>query len=259
MAKIAIYAGEGTAESFLPVWEYRFRQIFGRRADIRFIGAEDIPAISEDGTHMLIMPGGHERYYQQALEPEGNQAIINFVLNGGVYTGVCGGAYYACSQIDFTGKGGLRIQTPRSLRFFSGTAAGSIPEYGSGEYYDDEPITASAVETAWNIAGADSWNGWQYYHGGCHFIPDEGEEHQYQIAAMYPDARRIAAVMGNKGKGMFFLSGVHIEVDFYAYKRFLYPRYGMQTEAVIKQYRSMERLSTESFHILMRKLLPHSA
>ncbi len=255
MLYIAVYRDEGVAEGFLPIWQRRLQQVFGTQLDFRFVDAKQVRDISPQNTHMLIMPGGHERFYQKALEPEGNEMIINFVLNGGVYLGVCGGAYYACQKIDFTDKEGKKIQEERSLGFFPGTGIGSIPEYAAGQYYDDDPITASVVDISWTgmSLGMDNIKR-HYYHGGCYFSCDDINDGRWYRAAVYPN-HRIAAVQGGLGRGRFFLSGVHIEVDFHTYHDFLYPRYGEKTDTVHAQCRNMLSLDTKIFHHIMHMLL----
>lgn len=255
MIYVAVYHDKGVAESFLPIWQRRLSRIFGAQLGLRFVSAKDVRAISPRNTHMLIMPGGEERFYQEALEPEGNQAIISFVLNGGMYLGVCGGAYYACTDIDFTGKDGRKIKSERSLSFFPGTGVGSIPEYAQGQYYDDDPITASVVKISWTGEGlgGNAAKG-QYYHGGCFFVPGLHSVGQWRIGGMYPDGR-IAAVQGGFGRGKFFLSGVHMEVDFNSYKDFLYTRYARQTDSVKEQCRAMLALDTETFDHLMYRFV----
>ena len=255
MLYIAVYQDEGVAGGFLPIWQRRLEEVFGSQLGLRFVNAKEVENILPGNTHMLIMPGGEERFYHKALEERGNDAIINFVLNGGMYLGVCGGAYYACADIDFTDKDGKKIKSERSLSFFPGTGVGSIPEYAGGQYYDDDPITASVAEISWTGVGLGGKTAKShYYHGGCFFVPGPSSVGQWQIAGMYPDGR-IAAVQGGLGRGKFFLSGVHIEVDFNAYKDFLYTRYAQESDPVKEQCRSMLALDTEIFNHLMYRFL----
>lgn len=255
MPRIVIYQDKGVAESFLPIWQTRLQQSFGQQLEVRYINAQDLCSVIPLEADMLIMPGGQERFYQEELQDRGNDNIINFVLNGGVYLGVCGGAYYASREIDFTWKNGEKIKTRRSLEFFPATAVGSIPEYAHGDYYDEDPITANIVDISWQGMGLEtSTKARNYYHGGCYFLPSNASTGEWQICGTYPQGQ-IAALHGKMGKGRFFLSGVHIEVDFAAYRDFLYPRYTDKNPEVMKQCRTMMGLDSGIFNLLMSWLL----
>jgi hypothetical protein len=48
-----------------------------------------------------------------------------YVSAGGAYLGLCAGAYYACSRVEFEPGGPLQVRGDRELGFFPGVAAGA--------------------------------------------------------------------------------------------------------------------------------------
>lgn len=157
---------------------------------------------------VLFIPGGADRFYCQKLNGNKNGAIRSFVECGGIYIGICAGAYYACSSIEFIGKD-YTIHETRELNFFDGKAIGSIPEFTHGHFFS-EHSNAKAVVKLTN--GAD-----YYYHGGCYFKGTKNNEH---MMIHYQQSMKPAIVSGKYGKGTFLLSGVHFEVTQKRYQNF---------------------------------------
>lgn len=256
MTKILLYSDKGVFPDFLPIWKRRLTEIFGGQLDLSLINSQSLCAVTKLQADIFIMPGGEDLHYCRHLQGKGSDVLINYVANGGIYLGICGGAYFASTHIDFTGQAGQRIRGKRPLEFFPGTAVGSIPEYASNQYYHDDPLTASIVPIDWYMPGlAITGKAQHYYHGGCYFVPDEHAVSEWQACAMYPN-QQIAAVCGHIGRGKFLLSGVHVEVDFPSYRDFLYSRYEISgDEKVLTQCRNMMGLDTGLFALLMYSLL----
>lgn len=179
--------------------------------------AADIKAGILDKAAMLVMPGGADLPYCERLNGAGNAAIRQFVAAGGLYLGICAGAYYACTRIDFRGQGGT-ISGARELAFFPGTAVGSLPDLTGGVLYAEEDTASKALVP---LVFADGANGGQYYyHGGPAFIADEdADAADYTVAARFADGLP-ALVCGRFGLGRYILSAVHFELDAEAYRRF---------------------------------------
>jgi glutamine amidotransferase-like uncharacterized protein len=51
--------------------------------------------------------------------------LVEYVRAGGAYLGLCAGAYYACSRVEFEPGGPLEVVGNRELGFFPGVAAGA--------------------------------------------------------------------------------------------------------------------------------------
>ena len=82
----------------------------------------------------FIMPGGEAKYYSKALGVTGNQKIKDFVANGGVYFGICSGAYYACDAIDWHDElTGEKIDTQTTHK--AQTPLGFVPVTAKGPVY----------------------------------------------------------------------------------------------------------------------------
>lgn len=171
--------------------------------------AEEIISTNlSDHCSLLIMPGGRDLPYVQKLQGTGNRNISDFVRNGGSYLGICAGAYYGCSLVQFAqGDPILEVVGPRELAFFPGISQGPVfPgfDYASNagakaadiqltqagsemlDFYngksattttksdassnhDDVTITSS---TSGEIPTTDATLLHIHYNGGCHFVDD---------------------------------------------------------------------------------------
>lgn len=186
---IAIYQGEGIS------WQ---NEVKGQ-----FITAEEIAAGALRQFSILIMPGGRDRPYHQALKGIPNAAIRSWVEKGGIYFGICAGAYYGCKQVEFDRGYPLEVCEERELCFFNGKAVG--PAYGKGtfEYGSEKGARLAKV--------GDGQNSFLvYYNGGCIF---EGDLSTVKVMARYlelPD-QPPAIIECSIGQGKAILSGVHLE------------------------------------------------
>lgn len=146
---------------------------------------------------LLIMPGGADLYYCEKLNGEGNDEIRTFVENGGGYLGICAGAYYACTQLDWN-KG--EIAGSRELSFIDATATGPVFDY----------ILDGDIEKSWYAAVDLTWGEQTFatlYEGGPLF--DGAKD-----VTVYASYDRGAAVIGKSvGKGQVVLSSPHIEIN----------------------------------------------
>lgn len=212
---VAIYADVGTSEVGVASLLVAVEQHLGRKA--LPIKAQDILSGSLAEYAALIVPGGADLPYCERLNGAGNRAIRQFVENGGLYVGICAGAYYGCREIAFTGAD-YDVFGSRELGFFPGLAKGSLPQL-TGERYYDETVQSKAIVplTFTNGETADF-----YYHGGCCFEPASGQnsENFYEPLAFYPNGE-LAVVSGKIGQGNYLLSGVHFELQAEAYQRYV--------------------------------------
>ncbi len=206
-----------------------------------------------DDADIIAFPGGADRPYANKLDGAGNASIRRFVEGGGRFLGVCAGAYYACSRIDFTGAE-YAVKSPRELGFFPGTAIGSLPELAS-PYRTSDLNCASAARLHW--AGGETH---ALYWGGCAFVADK-DATGVSVLARYADLpadRDIAAVACQVGAGRAVLVGVHLEtrgVDFDG-ERFSYPQGGENRPAAIARFLTLAEDSRRTlFDFLMEALL----
>lgn len=161
----------------------------------------------EADTKLLIIPGGRDIPYHNALKGVGNKRIRDFVESGGSFLGICAGAYFGCSLVEFDKGGELEVTGTRELAFFPGTAIG--PAYGTGTYfYDSEKgMKASLIsKKCGNTFRA-------YFNGGCYFANAE-RYHEIEIISRYLEipGNPAAIIQTPQGMGKVILTGVHFEI-----------------------------------------------
>lgn len=108
--------------------------------------AEEIVSTNlSDHCSLLIMPGGRDLPYVNKLQGRGNRNISDFVRNGGSYLGICAGAYYGCSLVQFAqGDPFLEVVGPRELAFFPGASQG--PVFAEFDYASNAGARAADIQ-----------------------------------------------------------------------------------------------------------------
>jgi len=154
---------------------------------------------------LLLFPGGRDIHYCEQLDGEGTRRIREYVEGGGFYFGICAGAYFGCSHIEFEPGHPIEVIGARELSFFPGCGHG--PALGLGTFRYGAPEGADLAKIKWGEHEA-----MLYYNGGCAFYPDEGAS-GYEVVANYSEVEGepAAIVDCQVGKGRALLSGVHIE------------------------------------------------
>ena len=151
---------------------------------------------------LFIMPGGADLFYCEKLNGHGNQAIRDYVHNGGAYLGICAGAYYGCATLNWN-KG--EISGVRELAFYKGQANGPIYEWTEtpDSIYDGSWKKAVTIQTADAKAISTFYDGGPVFEDGSHD----------RVIARYTDLPDLppAIVGGLFGKGHYILSSPHIE------------------------------------------------
>ncbi|MFI0435020.1 MAG: BPL-N domain-containing protein [Parachlamydiaceae bacterium] len=163
----------------------------------------------ESTTDLIIIPGGRDLPYHQALKGEGNQRIRRYVENGGSYLGVCAGAYYGSKTVEFDRGMELEIVGSRELAFFPGIARG--PAYGPGSfcYRSERGAKAALISNSFAMSRLRT-----YYNGGCYFVEAEAVPHVTIHSHYLEIEQQHAAIIEIEvGKGKAVLSGVHLEVS----------------------------------------------
>jgi hypothetical protein len=88
--RIAVYAGDGSSHSW--TWLARLFDSAGI-AEARFLDAEGFARTLSDGPDVAIISGGDGHAIANALDGEGFVALEEFLRRGGLYVGICAGAY----------------------------------------------------------------------------------------------------------------------------------------------------------------------
>ena len=205
---IYIYNDAGVGEESLNQILKMFSDIPGFTRNIQTINAEQI--INKNwsiNTSLFVMPGGADLPYAQKLNGAGNQKIIEYVKSGGSYLGLCAGAYYATSYIEFDKGGKLEVIGDRELKFFKGKAIG--PALAPYDYDSENGSRVAKITTTFS----DLPEATVYYNGGGYFENAENSENTEIIA--YYQNEFPAIIRENYGEGTVILSGVHFEYNPY--------------------------------------------
>ena len=235
---VCIYNGPGAAD--VADYEEAYSQILSDEYMFRYINSTDI--IKQDvlpNCALLVMPGGADLPYCEALNGEGNKKIREYVENGGRYFGTCAGAYYGAEYVLYDGKNQVeqRITGARELKFLPGIARGplfkSIPH--SGIYNNPMNVSVCLNEGLQENYAITDKCCQTYYFGGPFFdyINYHTEGHLINILADYPIDEKAesslfvnpkevhlnnnnikslpAIVLARVKNGRVVLSGVHLE------------------------------------------------
>jgi biotin--protein ligase len=98
---------------------------------------------------LLVIPGGRDLPFVDSLSPTGTKAIRDWVHQGGRYLGICAGAYFACSKVEFEiGRKGYEVVGSRELQFLPGIGRGSVtPNF----IYNDTDTGARAARVSLDL------------------------------------------------------------------------------------------------------------
>ena len=147
---------------------------------------------------LFIIPGGADIYYTRKLNGQGNAIIRQYIDDGGKYLGICAGAYYASSAIEFGVGTKLELIGDRELKLFNGKAIG--PLFNQYSYQDNSGATPATVQ----VNGIGSMP--IFFNGGCYFSSGD-----CKIIANYSELN-LPAIISVKNHHVI-LSGVHFEYD----------------------------------------------
>ncbi len=204
----------------------------------------------------LFIPGGAATPYMNKLRVLGNEKIRNYVENGGIYFGICAGAYYASRKVSFEQDvPDLAIEQSCGLDLIDAHAVGTLKnDFGLDPYYRPTVGNAAVTTIRWLEDGEEHG---VFYHGGPKFEQVKGAE----VLAVYAEAEGNppAIVARQYGKGMAIVSGVHFEDDAISLKSM------MRCHAKFLEKAQMNLAKMSSYELdrqrltdkLMQKLLKH--
>lgn len=206
--KILIYEDYGCAD--VSALEKGLRGYFEPRGcSVGFTDAAGIINGNELNDEVLafFIPGGAGTPYRRKLEVLGNEKIREYVSDGGIYYGICAGAYYACRQTIFEADiPELKIISECGLNLVEGKAVGTLYKELGILPYAKNAESSAAVELLWNDGKIYT----AHYHGGPFFEPDNQDESIILARYNFAD-KRPAVISKHFGKGKVILSGVHFE------------------------------------------------
>ena len=235
---ICIYNGPGASN--VNDYVTGIQEILSNKYTIKLINSTDIITNNILSTcTLLVMPGGADKPYCEALNGEGNKRIKQFIQSGGSYLGICAGAYYASTIVLFDENGPDTISEPRELELYHGMARGPL-------FKQFNPTSIESV-AAVNITLIDQtlvkqYNNrnvslMAYYHGGPFFCYEDPSYYPSETIAVFPMTDELkstlylqpeadayssdypnsfdAIVFMRKGSGKIVLSSVHLENNYF--------------------------------------------
>ena len=185
--------------------------------EVSKIDAGDIKA-GKLGNDVLafFMPGGRADEYYAKLFVDGNTKIRDYVANGGMYLGICAGAYYACREVRFEEDvDHLKVYGKYGLNLLNCVAKGTLHKELGITRFAKHPSSMAIVDLR---GGVKNTTYASLYHGGPFFDEIEGK---YETVADYilcdktykkENETKHAIVSCDFGRGKVLLSGVHFEV-----------------------------------------------
>ncbi|KAI8640680.1 biotin-protein ligase [Parasitella parasitica] len=225
---ILIYNDLGASPNSVKQAYNSLKKILGHVYDIIQIDRRVLQSEPwEEGCVMLVMPGGRDLPYCEALNGEPNARIRAFVQQGGRYLGLCAGAYYASASIEFEkGRALMEIIQPRELGFYPGLCRGTM--YPGFVYNSESGARSVAVNLDRDIL-SPYYDGDDvpveinmYYNGGGYFVLPEKHDN-VTVLCRYKEpgslrentgSQPAAAVVHCKvGRGHALLIAAHPEYD----------------------------------------------
>lgn len=196
MPIIGIYSGEGSWSESVEAL-----QNFMEHYDFQWLefNSNDVSGdqIYTD-VDMIIFPGGFAAEYRYAIKD--HHKIRSFIENGGLFIGICAGAYYAASVFNWQ-----KQAYDYPLNLFPGAAIG--PLTGLHNWGDLAPLILSQDCKA--NADFDAEIG-IYYYDGPYFKADS--EDSIKVVASYSLNEEAAVIAGSLGTGHYLLLGPHPEL-----------------------------------------------
>ncbi|MHA1540459.1 MAG: BPL-N domain-containing protein [Alphaproteobacteria bacterium] len=163
---------------------------------------ELIKAIEYKKPDIIFLPGATGIEYGQTLLPH-KVILQNYIKEGGIVCGTCGGFYLAGENITFQD-----YQT-KGLGLYSGNAIGDLPKLVDGKKFKEE---GAGQFIPVKLKGFEDKNVSAWYHGGTTY---SAVEQDVEILGWYNKTKEPCAIKQHMGKGFFFGTGFHSEIRKY--------------------------------------------
>jgi len=201
-AFVALYSDQGTWEESVQAAEKMFQWM---NYTVALVNADYINNNGLDNFSILCIPGGDMYQYAQDLSSGGMAKIRKFICHGGVYIGICGGAYFASEKVIWQGD-----QLPMAtLRIFPGTAEGPISEIVPHPNYN--MCKVNIVDSTHPITQSEPNSSWMLYYWGPVLKPNN--DASITILGKYDRGNQPAMLIFDYGFGRVFLIGTHPEIE----------------------------------------------
>lgn len=212
--------------------------------------------ILDENILAFFMPGGRATPYLEKLKKLGNEKIASYVQNGGIYFGICAGAYYASRKVFFeTDVKELCIIQECGLNLIDADAIGTLYKELNISPYTRDFQSIAPVKVRWL---ADEETHIACYHGGPYFKPLSASP--LQVLAEYElNGKKLpAVVIQQHGQGIAVASGLHIEDSAQSLREVLLRlnKKDEYTKQVLQKLEAGEASRATLFNKLMSKLAP---
>jgi glutamine amidotransferase-like uncharacterized protein len=171
---------------------------------VLFADTDDIlNGILTPSVRAFFMPGGASRYVAAKLNGKGNNLIRTYVERGGLYVGICAGAYYACRRTEWDDGTGQVFHLDNELAFCPAVAAGDLHEFRT-----KGGKSAAIISIVTN----DQKSYYVLYWQGPVF---KSLDSTVTVYARYKDItdQPPSVVGGTYGRGKYILMSPHLEID----------------------------------------------
>ncbi|RCH83516.1 biotin holocarboxylase synthetase [Rhizopus stolonifer] len=174
---ILVYDDLGASSNSVKHTQNTLKSLLGHAYDVITIDRKVLQSEPwEINCAMLVMPGGRDLPYCEALNGHPNARINHYVRAGGRYLGICAGAYYASKNIEFEkGNAIMEIIQPRELEFYPGLCKGTT--YPGFVYNSESGASSVSVVTEKDVLKDVSSEIKMYYNGGGYFVRPEEYSH----------------------------------------------------------------------------------
>lgn len=250
--KILIYDDIG-ASGVVVLKKALQEEFSSRKIAVETVSAEDILTknVLNSSVAAFFMPGAAADDYHLKLGKSGKDLIRSYVESGGIYYGICAGAYFASQKAVFEPKNHkLRKINDYGLNLIDAVAVGTLQKELNIKPYE-ATANATAVVPLQDAQTNAVYT--SYYHGGPWFVCKK--KSPVIILTYYNlPAKKLPAVIAEKvSKGLVIASGVHYETTGSALSKCLLPdRTDYRTaQKVISELNRTEYLRRALFQKMM--------
>ncbi|MDY6825816.1 MAG: BPL-N domain-containing protein [Bacillota bacterium] len=201
LPRVGLYNGRGSWETNVSAF-YNFFEQYGYRCSY-FNEVDAVEMDMGDQFDLICFPGGFAAEYKNFISEHDN--IRSYVEEGGLFVGVCAGAYYACDTLRWQGT-----DHPYPLGLYDGKGVG--PLSGLVAWGEKADITLTGEHPV-NAGFNESME--MYYFDGPYFEPYE--RGTVEILARYDVNDEPAVIAGSHGNGSYLLLGTHPELGGYSH------------------------------------------
>jgi glutamine amidotransferase-like uncharacterized protein len=204
---IALYSGQGCWQESALAFK-KMSEWMGHT--VKFIDADYINKEGLEDFKILCIPGGDVCQYAQEISLEGKKNIKKFIIGGGGYIGICGGACFAGGKFILQGE-----ELPiRTLELYPSKSKalineiGPIPRGGMIKVTIDDamhPITKSEQDSMWI-----------FYLGTP--ILFQNQDKNMAVLGRYSTGNEPMMIVFEYGEGRVFITGANLEIEVDSYR-----------------------------------------